>query len=102
MMRLAWVAIWLLCAVAAIVGLVWLAFAMLANPTGRRTAQLGEAFSQVFNAALGGDPDMSLSANAGAEMTKDSPAWWAKVLCPLLDRVDPGHCAKSYESFLDR
>ena len=102
MMRLAWIAIWLLCAVAAIVGLGWLAFAMIANPTGRRTAQLGEAFSQVFNTALGGNPDMSLSANAGSELAKDHPAWWARVLCPLLDRVDAGHCAKSYESFLER
>ena len=101
-MRLAWIAIWLLCAVAAIIGLGWLAFAAMADPKGKRTAQLGEAFSQVFNAALGGDPDMSLSANAGSELAKGNPAWWALVLCKLLDRVDAGHCAKSYASFLER
>ena len=101
MMRLAWIAIWLLCLVAAILGLGWLAFAMLSNPTGKRTAQLWEAFSQVANAAFGGNPNMTLSATAGSELKKDSPAWWAKVLCPLLDHVDAGHCAKSLEAYED-
>lgn len=93
--RLAWLAIIPLCALAALVGLVWLMLAAMADPDGKRAWQLAEAFDRLANAAIGGSSRMTISAHAG----RDSDRQWAWWLCRLLDRVDPGHCGKSWTTY---
>jgi len=102
--RLVWLILILILIPVAAVGWVWLLLAAMAHPTGRRAAELGEAWDQVANAAVGGDADMTLSAHAGKVLEKraDSgrfPPRWAFWLCRLFDKLDPGHCAKSWAAY---
>lgn len=96
--RLVWLAIIPLCALAALLGLSWLALASMADPRGRRAWELAEGFDRLANAAVGGESEMTLSAHAG----RDADRTWAAVLCALLNRVDPDHCKKSIAAYRDR
>lgn len=94
-------AIWLLCLVAAIVGLVWLAASIVkevaTGAEGRRAWRLSIAFDQLANTAAGGDEDETISARS-YRYRKDPPYRW---LLPLIDRVaslcgEPDHCHGAY------
>jgi hypothetical protein len=45
------------------------------------------------NAVAGGHPDESISSRAGR--AREDEKTWGCILCKLLDRLDPGHCARS-------
>ncbi|MGH6954422.1 MAG: hypothetical protein ACREGL_09585 [Alphaproteobacteria bacterium] len=53
------------------------------------------AIDQLGNALVGGDPDETISSRAGK--ANASGRRWARALCWLLDRIDPGHCADSVD-----
>lgn len=87
---LAVLALWPLCAAAALLGLLWLPFAALARSD--RARRIALAFDQAANAATGGSEDMTVSTRAAlAELEGRT---WARALCWLLDQVDPGHCER--------
>jgi hypothetical protein len=44
---------------------------------------------------VGMDPDETISSASGRAAKAGHR--WAKVLCWMLDKVDPGHCEKSIE-----
>ena len=50
---------------------------------------------QLANAITGGDPDETISSRAGK--ARRQGRWWGCVLCRLLDRIDPRHCAEAIE-----
>lgn len=54
------------------------------------------AIDQLLNTMLGGDPDETISSRAG-KYAAVQRGWIPCVLCKLLDRIDPNHCAKSIE-----
>lgn len=86
-------AIWLLCALGAVIGLAWLSLAILGR--SQRAHRIALAFDQAANAAFGGSEDMTISTRAAlAEVEGER---WARALCWLLDQVDPGHCARCRE-----
>lgn len=87
---LAMVLLWLLCAVAAMLGLLW----MLCAIAGRseRAHRIGIAFDQVASASTGGSEDMTISTRA-ADAAAEGRAW-GRALCWLLDQLDPGHCER--------
>ena len=62
--RLAMLAIWAGCLIAAMVGLSWLLVAALVDPRGRRAWQIAEGFDQTANAAFGGSEDIMFTACA--------------------------------------
>lgn len=82
--------LWLLCLAAAVVGLLWLAAAMLAGSNRAHRIELG--FDQTANAAFGGSEDMTISTRAALAALEGRR--WGRVLCWLLDQVDPGHCER--------
>lgn len=90
---LAAIGVWLLCVVAAVVSLTWLAVAILGR--SKRAHRIALAHDQAANAAFGGSEDMTISTRAAlAEM---DGARWARALCWMLDQIDPGHCDRCRE-----
>ena len=57
-------------------------------------------FDQMVNAVLGGDPDMTLSGRMGRAIAQGH-CRLCKPVCRLLDRIDPGHCAKAAKAERD-
>lgn len=55
------------------------------------------AIDQLINTLFGGDPDETISSRAG-KYAADRRGWFPCVLCKLLDKIDPNHCAKSIET----
>ena len=86
-------ALLLLCALAAFVGLSWMFVSVLFNSA--RAWRLAVSFDQLANTAFGGDEDETISSRAGKEAQKGR--WWACRLCQWLDRFDPGHCQNNLE-----
>ena len=93
--RIAWLLILPLCFVAAFVSWVWLLFAAMSDPDGKRAWELAEGFDRLANAMIGGESEMTISAHAGRDIEKT----WARVLCRLLDVIDPGHCRESWDAY---
>lgn len=52
------------------------------------------ALDQLGNAALGGDPDMTISGRMGRAIGQDR-CWLCRWACRLLDYLDAGHCART-------
>jgi len=52
------------------------------------------SFDQTGNTILGGDEDETVSSRAGKRQHEQA---WAKGLCNILDKVDPGHCDRYIE-----
>ena len=52
------------------------------------------ATDQWFNTLFGGDPDETISSRAGKRKGTNR---FAKVLCWLLNKLDPGHCRDAIE-----
>lgn len=49
---------------------------------------------QFFNTLFGGDPDETISSRLGK---KTENCLFCKIVCLLLNKIDPGHCEKSIE-----
>lgn len=55
------------------------------------------AVDQFANTILGGDPDETISSRMGKHV-KEGKCKFCKLICLLLDKIDPGHCDSSIES----
>ena len=53
------------------------------------------SFDRFGNALFGGDPEETISSRAGKARNADK--FWGKALCPVLDWLDPDHCATSID-----
>jgi len=53
------------------------------------------SIDQFFNTLFGGNPDETISSRAGKARRNGKK--WGKVLCTVLDKIDPDHCNKSIE-----
>ena len=53
------------------------------------------AADRLGNAVLGGSADDTISARCGKKINKGGECYLCKYLCKVLDKIDPGHCAKS-------
>ena len=53
------------------------------------------SFDRFVNALAGGDPEETVSSRAGKARNADKA--WGKALCPVLDWLDPLHCATSID-----
>lgn len=53
------------------------------------------SIDQFANTLLDGNPDETISSRAYKASLKGRA--WGCVLCGLLDRLSPGHCARSVE-----
>lgn len=93
--RFALTAIWLLYVVAAVVGLLWMAVAILAG--SRRAWPIAISFDHVGNASAGGDESETISARCW-RYRNEQPY---RVLRPLIDWAfalagDLNHCESAY------
>ena len=55
------------------------------------------ALDQLGNALAGGDPDETISSRAGRALRSKQKPLWARVLCWLLNWIDPRHCIDAVE-----
>lgn len=85
--------IWLLCQLAALVTALRMAWAIMTNPD--RTWTIALAYDRLGNAAANDDQVQTVSSRA--EKARRDGNQWGCWLCRMLDRVDPGHCARSIE-----
>jgi len=92
--RLSLLLIACLCALAACVAIMRMAWAIVTAPP--RAWRLAVAFDQLANAAANGHPDETISSRAARAELQGRR--WGCVLCRLLDEIDPGHCAKALET----
>ncbi len=53
-------------------------------------------FDQLTNAAIGGDPDETISSRAGKEVRAGKGGLW-KLFCRVLHGFDKDHCRESIE-----
>ena len=91
--RIALLALWLLCQLANVVACVWMLLAALAGSS--RAWRLAVSYDQLANTAFGGDEDETISSRASKAAATGRR--WGCVLCRLLDWLDPGHCARNIE-----
>lgn len=87
------IALLLLSALAAMLGLVWMFFALVVNSD--RALRLAVSYDQVANTAFGGDEDETISSRAGKAARQGKR--WGCVLCSLLDWFQPNHCENNIE-----
>lgn len=86
-----WTMIWVLCLIGALISWFWMGAGLIAR--SRRGHVLAVAFDQLVNAAIGGDPDETISSRAARG--RDRGEWNWCLLCRVLDWIDPDHCNKS-------
>lgn len=86
-----WTVIWLLCLIGGLVSWFWMGAGLITR--SRRGRVLAVAFDQLVNAAIGGDPDETISSRA-ARGRDDGDKRWC-LLCRVLDWIDPDHCNRS-------
>jgi len=89
--RLALVAIWFLCLLAAIVSSLWMLCAALVGST--RAWNLAVAFDRLSNTATGGNDRETISSRAYRASLAGQQ--WGCVLCKLLNAVQKDHCKNS-------
>ncbi len=89
--RMILLVLWLLCAVAALVCLVWMLLAILAG--SKRAWRLACGFDQTANVAIGGHHDEKISSRAHR-------CGWRRIeaLIDALFFFDPAHCRTSFEN----
>lgn len=54
------------------------------------------AFDVLVNTILNGDDDMTLSLRA--ERAKQKGRLWGRIVCRLLDLIQPGHCTDQLDT----
>lgn len=79
--------------IGSLIAIVWMALAILFSPYGQRAWHIAIALDQLFNAAIGGSEDETISSRAGRECIIDTR--WACVLCRVLDWMKKDHCKDS-------
>lgn len=82
--------IWIICVICAICAIVRMLYAVFTN--AGRAWTIAKAFDRTGNATANGSDEEYISTRA--ERARKENRRWGCVLCKLLDRVDPGHCAK--------
>jgi len=87
---LLFIGIALACQVAHLVASLWMLFAFIRSPTRYWRIVLG--YDHLGNALTGGEPNELISTRANR--ARKEGRRWGCVLCKLLDRIDPGHCAR--------
>jgi hypothetical protein len=58
------------------------------------------SLDQLVNALTGGDPDMTLSGRMGRAVAEGRCSG-CRLVCWLLDKIDPDHCAKANKNEAD-
>lgn len=91
--RLGMLLLALLCALAAVVGWLWMLGAALGGSD--RARRLAVSFDQLANTAFGGNEDETISSRA-AKAAREHRAWGC-VLCKALDWFEKDHCELSIE-----
>ena len=91
--RIALLALWLLCQLANVIACVWMLLAILVGSP--RAWRLAVSYDQLANTAFGGDEDETISSRAYKAATRGRR--WGCVLCKLLDKIQPDHCRRSLE-----
>ncbi len=82
--------------------LAWALAVWLAGRALRQPRVIGVAWNvlygidQLYNALLGGDPDTTISGRMGLAI-EQGRCRLCRPVCWLLDRIDPGHCARFIE-----
>lgn len=89
--RLILLGLWLLCGVGGL--LVWLYQLTQVVWATDRCWRMCLQWDDLGNAALGGQPDETLSTKCALACRQGK--WWGRLACRLLDAVDPGHCAQA-------
>lgn len=69
---------------------------MRPKSVGRYVLNVAVAVDQLANAILVGDPHASISSRAYRATLRGKR--WACVLCRLLDRIQPDHCAIAWSA----
>ncbi len=93
--------------VMALLSLVWATVIWIIGLSASRSTVQGIALNvmysidQLGNAVIGGDPDETISSRAGRAV-KEGRCKGCKLLCWLLNKVDPNHCDKYLEPGGDR
>jgi hypothetical protein len=94
MQRLALLALYPVCLLAAVLAALRMAWAIAFSPA--RAWKLAVAHDQLGNAAFNGDEDETVSSRAAKAQRLGRR--WGCVLCKVIDRIDPGHCARNIEA----
>ena len=83
-------------AMAALLAWAWALLAGMVNPTSPRAHRTLIGYDQTLNAALGGDPDETISSRA--HRAQIAGQWWGCTLCRVLDVLHKDHCKNSANS----
>lgn len=84
-------AIAILCLFAAHVAFFWMVYAAISGSP--RYWPLARSFDRVGNVATGGVENDMVTERAARGTLQGKRRWC--LLCKLLDKVDPGHCARA-------
>jgi hypothetical protein len=85
-------ALLMLCQVAALLAPIRAGWALLTN-NGDRALEIIKGYDLLGNAVANGRYDELISTRADRARTEKRR--WGCVLCRLLDKADPGHCARA-------
>jgi hypothetical protein len=91
----------------ALISLAWAFFIWIIGLSASKSTVQGIALNvmysidQLGNAVIGGDPDETISSRAGRAI-QEGRCKGCKLLCWLLNKVDPNHCNKYLEPGGDR
>ena len=55
------------------------------------------SIDQFFNTLTGGDEDETISSRIGKNVEAKTDCWICRILCKLLNLIDPNHCMDSIE-----
>lgn len=82
--------IWLMLWLVAPIALVRMLWAIITGNT-QRAWTIALSFDNLGNTASNGQLGQSISSRAAHNQDK----WWGRVMCRLLDRINPGHCERA-------
>jgi len=83
--------IWLVVWAVAPLALVRMLFAIFTAPD--KAWLIAVTFDKLANVASNGNPNQTISYRAAASCMQGRA--WGCILCKLLDKLDPGHCASA-------
>jgi hypothetical protein len=89
MKRLTLILIWMLLWIIAPLALARMLWAIFTNTS--RAWEIALSFDDLGNVAANGVLGQSISSRAAHSQTK----LWARLLCRVLDGIDPGHCKRA-------
>jgi len=65
---------------------------MIVRVLRRYAVSVALALDRLLNAVVGGSDRDTVTARAAR--ARSCGRWWGWALCAILDRLDPGHCAR--------